>query len=183
MWWPTPAWLDKCLGLVIWHMIKMIKLALLLTVEYLPYISHRLSEELDETQEAMVWCKTSTPCWRILYSLSEPMIFWSSVNSPSTCLGTTMQSRGGGCEGRDHTGFGLLFLAQQTIGTVGTSTTYLSLLTVASYHESALRTKGMGSTWSLAMQVALLLNRQWALLLCIEEPGCYDPPSQSVWTF
>lgn len=32
----------------------MIKLALLLTVEYFPYISHSLSEELNETQEAMV---------------------------------------------------------------------------------------------------------------------------------
>lgn len=41
-----------------------------------------------------------------------------------------MQSRGEGCKGRNHTGFGLLFLAQQTVGTVGTITTYLSLLTV-----------------------------------------------------
>lgn len=50
------------------------------------------------------------------------------------CLGTTIQSRGeGGCEWGDHTGFGLPFLAQQTVGTVGTSTTYLSLLTVALY--------------------------------------------------
>lgn len=95
-----------------------------------------------------------------------------------------MQSRReGGCEWGDHTGFGLPFLAQQTVGTVGTSTTYLSLLTVALYTRVCSKDQGngiLGSAWSLTMQLALLLNRQYALHLCIEEPGCYDPPNQSV---
>lgn len=54
-----------------------------------------------------------------------------------------MQSRGeGGCEWGDHTGFGLPFLAQQTVGTVGTSTTYPSLLTVALYPQVCSKDQG-----------------------------------------